>query len=511
MRSLVSVCAHRVVSDHASLRRAMHLIPVELYPALFAAAFYDHKTLALHDLVQRWPFPVLSFQKLLYGDGHSPVALRDTSSKQCVQSVILGVVAHLEDSLTKADTTNGTRARRLQVLDVTGMQEDRLTREPHCMSLWSSTVAVAKACIDIHRRCSEKVHPKTKRRKGLRVRPMSPERPVNSPHVDVRVDLFVNSTSFSVLREALLLSAHSPLRLQCRDLRVEELSLQSTSGLLALLSAPGVRKIDLRFNNLGFSGLNVLLPLMSRFTGLRSLKLPYSNIDVNRLTPLTEGALQTFTSLLGQLRDLRELNLGSSRLSGRLRQLLGGLQTPLESLELAFCYLLPADLLYLSASVHASTLRKVDLSGNNLSVFLLQPFQRLLGALSSVLLHLDITECKLEDVHLAAITPALCSCSRLRYLSFSCNPISSQRLRTFLLDTVRLAELRLVIHPLPTDCYNPRTPDDAADELQECGYDQEKVKQLGAELQHMLLHAQRTDMVWSTDLFQENVTDYLSP
>ncbi|NXW52744.1 LRC14 protein, partial [Nyctiprogne leucopyga] len=78
---------------------------------------------------------------------------------------------------------------------------------------------------------------------------------------------------------------------------------------------------------------------------LLSLKLPYSNVDVRR--PATDVGLRCLAAQLGRLNQLKELNLGSSRISGKLRQLLGDLQTPLESLELAFCYLLPGDFTFL--------------------------------------------------------------------------------------------------------------------------------------------------------------------
>ncbi|NXC23327.1 LRC14 protein, partial [Corythaeola cristata] len=80
---------------------------------------------------------------------------------------------------------------------------------------------------------------------------------------------------------------------------------------------------------------------------LLSLKLPYSNVDVRRLAPGSAPGLRLLAAQLGRLPRLKELNLGSSRISGKLRQLLGDLQVPLASLELAFCYLLPGDFAFL--------------------------------------------------------------------------------------------------------------------------------------------------------------------
>ncbi|XP_018429490.1 PREDICTED: leucine-rich repeat-containing protein 14 [Nanorana parkeri] len=506
MLSLVCVCAQKVVSDHASLLRTLDSIPRELYPTLFTAAFLGRKTLVLQDLVQRWPFTILSFQELLRGDNGQ---LHHNPSRMSTQTVILGVMAYLSDALSREN--GAERGRRLRLLDMTGAHDAVPEQGPDSMSLWSRTVTLAKACIKLSKRCRHKATQAAKRRRGHEDSALAPPASLDSVYVEVRVDLFVNSTSYSVLQEAVQVSARGPLRLRCRDLRAEELSLRNTVELLELLDPAGLRQIDLRFNNLGLGGLNALLPTMVKFSSLRSLKLPYSNIDVRRLTSDTEDAMRKFATLIGQLRSLKELNLGSSRLSGHLRQLLGGIQEPLESLELAFCFLLPADLYYLSQSPHAATLKKVDLSGNNLSELLLPPFQQLLAAVSSSLLHLDVMECKLNDSALSALVPALCRCSRLQHLGLCCNPLSSQGLRTLLQNCAWLRELRLVVYPCPVDCYS-----DVADWVASRGspphsfVGQEKLALFSAELQVMLARAERTDIVWTMDMRVHRNLDYLS-
>ncbi|KAM4026651.1 leucine-rich repeat-containing protein 14-like isoform 3-T3 [Anomaloglossus baeobatrachus] len=503
MLSLVFICSRKLVSDHCSLRRALTLVPEELYPVLFRAAFLDKKTLVLQDLVQRWPFSVLSLQRLLQSDDHHhPVQLYEKANKLCVQTVILGVMAYLREELAGQKEGRPPRKQRLRLLDMIGSHDNGLEQGPDTMSLWSRTVALAKSCIDIARRQREERTQASKRRRGPKDAAASSDRAVC---VEVRADLFVNSTSYGVLREALLLGSQGPLRLQCRDIRAEELSLRSTVALLELLNPDGLRQIDLRFNNLGLPGLNALLPNMRRFPRLLSLKLPYSNIDVMRLSPEAEEAMQTFTAHICQLPALRELNLGSSRLSGRLTQLLGGLQTALESLELAFCYLLPADLHYLSRSIHVSSLKKLDLSGNNLSAVLLQPFLQLLHCASSSLLHLDVMECKLSDGSVAALAPVICRCRCLRYLGLFCNPVTCQGVRTLLLRSLHMAALRLVIYPIPFDCYLDSQPPDDLRAL-----DMDKVVGFEEEVQAALIRAKRTDMVWTHRPGDTPSPEYLS-
>ncbi|NWI23124.1 LRC14 protein, partial [Sula dactylatra] len=507
--SLLFLCARRLVSHRPGARRALALLPAELYPVLFQAAFLDGRTLALRDLVGTWPFPVLSLQRLV---GHRnrhrdrrPL-LGEKPSKLCVQAVILAVVAHLRRALDESCCGTSERRCRLRVLDMTGLQDDDTDRGPEGMSLWSGTVALAKACIEVSKHQSECLKRGSKRRKGPSGASAAPQ-PLG---VEVRADLFVNGTSFGVLRDALRLGAAGPLRLKCRDFHAEELSVAGT--LLESLEPAGVRRVDLRFNNLGLAGLCAVLPHLARFTDLLSLKLPYSNVDVRRLAAGTDAGLRCLAAQLGRLPCLKELNLDSSRLSGKLRQLLGDLQAPLESLELAFCSLLPGDFAFLSQSFHAPALRKLDLSGHDFSENLFQPLQHLLEEASASLLHLDLMECRLTDARLEALLPALCRCSRLCCLGLFGNPLSTPGLKVLLRKTVVLPDLRLVVYPYPVDCYSrePPWPPSASGRLFEDAVDEERFAAVSAELCRMLASSGRADAVWTASLSQHGALDYFA-
>ncbi|KQK85406.1 leucine-rich repeat-containing protein 14 [Amazona aestiva] len=200
---------------------------------------------------------------------------------------------------------------------MTGLQDDDTDRGPDGMSLWSGTVALAKACLEVAKHQTELQKRSSKRRKGP-----SGSSSVSQPiGVEIRADLFVNSTSYSVLRDALQATG-SPMRLRCRDFHAEELSVAGIVALLEGLEPAGVRRVDLRFNNLGLAGLCAVVPQLSRFPDLLSLKLPYSNVDVRRHAAGADAGFRRLSTHLGKLQALRELNLGSSRLSGKLRQLL---------------------------------------------------------------------------------------------------------------------------------------------------------------------------------------------
>ncbi|XP_043922227.1 leucine-rich repeat-containing protein 14 [Protopterus annectens] len=402
-----------------------------------------------------------------------------------------------------------SRRHWLKVVDLTGFRDDGPTQDTEAMGPWSRTVMLSRACTDVYRQIGNEAKSSLKRRREMLNMERTAASTLDEIAVDVHADLFVNSSSSDILRDALEASSGCSIRLKCRDFRAEELSIKGTVRLLELLDPLFLRKIDLRYNNLGLIGLTSLLLHMVRFTTLVSLKLPYSNIDVRRLTTNMEATIQSFAARLSQLSKLKELNLASSRLSGRLGQLLSGLQSSLESLELSYCYLLPTDVCYLTQSPHASSLKKLDLSGNNLSEHLFSPFQKLLFEISRSLVHLDIMECRLTDSHIQSLLPGLRQCLHLRYLGFFCNPLSTAGLKVLLQNLVTLLDLKLIIYPLPVDCYEENLPwPPSSTNLLEGSINQEKMAVANAALQEILHKAQRTDILLTTDIYTPPPIDF---
>ncbi|KAI1243688.1 Leucine-rich repeat-containing protein 14, partial [Lamprotornis superbus] len=335
--------------------------------------------------------------------------------------------------------------------------------------------------------------------------------------------------------------ATGPLRLKCREFQAEKLSLAGIVSLLESLDPSCVRRVDLRFRNLGLTGLSVILPHLSRFPELRSLKLQYSNVDVRRPTPESAIGIRCLAGQLGMLPSLRELNLGSSRLSGNLRQILWlnftileilpslsdamipgfhclnipmilDLQAPLESLELAFCSLVPADLAFLSQSFHAPALKRLDLSGHDFSQGLLEPLRLLLEETSASLLHLDLMECRMADSHLDALLPTLRRCSRLRFLGLYGNSLSTAALKDLLQKTLELPDLHLVVYPFPVDCYKPEPPRrvPGSRRIYEEPMDGERLAAATAEISQLLANSGRTDLVWTYNPYGHGALDYFS-
>uniref|UniRef100_A0A8C0RDH2 Leucine-rich repeat-containing protein 14 n=1 Tax=Canis lupus familiaris TaxID=9615 RepID=A0A8C0RDH2_CANLF len=549
MHTLVFLSTRQVLQCQPAACQALPLLPRELFPLLFKVAFMDKKTVVLRELVHTWPFPLLSFQQLLQECAHcSRALLQERPSTESMQAVILGLTARLHTPETEAGTqplcrygfiwgalrpggwrgspmrfqasaraqggnrpvvsvsgwlgvgvgsclllqpTRAPRKHALRVLDMTGLLDDGVEQDPGTMSMWDCTAAVARTCIA--------------QQQGGTAEPGLAPVPV-----EVRVDLRVNRASYAFLREALRSSVGSPLRLCCRDLRAEDLPMRNTVALLQLLDAGCLRRVDLRFNNLGLRGLSVIIPHVARFQHLASLRLHYVHGDSRQPSVDGEDNFRYFLAQMGRFTCLRELSMGSSLLSGRLDQLLSTLQSPLESLELAFCALLPEDLRFLAQSPHAVRLKKLDLSGNDLSGSQLEPFQVLLQAAAATLLHLELTECQLADTQLLATLPVLTRCTSLRYLGLYGNPLSMAGLKELLRDSVVQAELRTVVHPFPVDCYEGLPWPPPASVLLEASINEEKFARVEAELHQLLLASGRAHVLWTTDIYGRLAADYFS-
>lgn len=188
--------------------------------------------------------------------------------------------------------------------------------------------------LGLHRlRCEEELVQGVRRRMELerRSEPSAPDvegsRKETAEHdvssdvlLHVRADLFVNARSWERARVAL--STQGPVKLQCRFLRIEEISVSSIRTLLDLLANQGLLGIDVRYSNLGVVGLAELLPLLSAFPTLSSLRLHYCNLDFGRDHDGQEEALRTLSLGLAKLQGLQRLSLTALRLPGQLRVLL---------------------------------------------------------------------------------------------------------------------------------------------------------------------------------------------
>nr|XP_057916265.1 leucine-rich repeat-containing protein 14 [Doryrhamphus excisus]XP_057916266.1 leucine-rich repeat-containing protein 14 [Doryrhamphus excisus] len=496
--SLLSLCAKEVVSDHSSSPLWLRWVPRELYGPLLEASFAGCRPLAVSELVHKWP------ERRLRVGGQRKRG-QPPPSRLCVQALLLAVVRGLSDQRCA-----------LRVLDLCGLQVEEGPMVDS-MGGWSLTVAlctmIVQASAGAHRRDGERkrfsaLHrdKNVKRERGQQKkareacddnevvmscidggpsrevleedymvqgvrRRMEMERTlIDEPssityreendicvQLQVRADIFVNARSWE--RVCVALSTPGPLKLQCRYLRVEEISVSSIRTLLDLLPHEGLLGIDVRYSNLGVTGLAQLLPMLAAFPDLKSLRLHYCNLDLRRDQPGQQEALGDLSQGLAQLQQLRRLSLTALRLPGQLRVLLSSLPQPLEVLELPYLSLSPADLAYLSCSHHASSIQQLDLSENRLDVNTLPSVRRLLSQASGTLCHLSLSGCGLNDDLLGLLLPSLGCCLSLKSLALALNPLSMAGLQEAVRTAARMPSLRQLLYPNPLEDYQPGLPE----------------------------------------------------
>lgn len=545
--TLLSLCAREVVSDHSSSPGWLRWVPRELYRPLLEAAFSSCRPLAVGELVQRWP------ERTLRVGGRRKRG-QSAPNRLCIQGLLLAVVRGLSDPRCS-----------LQVLDLCGLQGEE-GGMGDSMGGWSLTVALCTMVVQARagaQRAQRKEGDRERKRfsalerekdvkrerkrgkelngdetstdkerigssglmgeeeliKGVRRRMEierkreaavtglgGSKREIEEQDVDsdvlvhVRADLFVNARSWERVRVAL--STSGPLKLQCRYLRVEEISVSSISTLLDLLPRRGLLGIDVRYSSLGVAGLGELLPQLSTFPALNSLRLHYCNLDCRRDSLGQTEALRNLSQGLATLQELRRLSLTALRLPGQLRVLLSSLPQPLEILELPYLSLSPADLAYLSSSHHASTLQQLDLSENRLDESTLSSVRRLLSQASGSLQHLSLSGCGLTDGLLGLLLPSLGGCSALKSLALALNPLSMTGLMDLVRMAVRMPSLRRLLYPNPLEDYLPGLPDlPSSAQLLDWPLDEAtNINMTSSQLYRVLIESGRSDLYLTCDL-----------
>ncbi|KAM9194427.1 LOW QUALITY PROTEIN: uncharacterized protein PS065_018460 [Dugong dugon] len=218
----------------------------------------------------------------------------------------------------------------------------------------------------------------------------------------------------------------------------------------------------------------------------------------------------TADSLLSSMGHLKKLHLIFGCLSGKLHKLLSSLQKPLESLVVSGCRLTMNDIAYLSSSVHATCLKELVLSNNNLSQMVPRPPEVLLGQVSGTLQHLNLRSCGMEESQLKALLPALCSCFLLHSLVLGDNIISTSCLMNVLQHLTGLKELKHVQYPVRCVVY--------LDDSRSGNLSRVKLAQMHTTLQGKLQAVQWEDMrltnstsISNADLLEKSYCVLLAP
>ncbi|KAM9303368.1 leucine-rich repeat-containing protein 14B [Morus bassanus] len=306
--------------------------------------------------------------------------------------------------------------------------------------------------------------------------------------------------NYELVVQALLKKCYCPLKICCVSFRSDNLDLQKFFYIIKLTDASLLRKLEIVHNvRLEMEHLEILFNSI-HFPLLMSLTLPARTFNVRRFTATDERMLMNIGEKMGEMTQLTELSMPFSILTGRIRKLLSPLKTPLKMLDVSNCSLNHADMAYLANSFHANHLEALDLSGHNIPDLYPSVFFKLLSHSSSVLRSLTLEDCNIQDTHVNMLILGLSPCQKLQEFKFLGNPLSSQALKHLFTFLCELPMLKNVEFPVPRDCY-PVGITYPIDDANLCRFDQQKYERVTADLNLILLQANREDVKASTPLF----------
>ncbi|XP_055451357.1 PRAME family member 12-like [Psammomys obesus] len=245
----------------------------------------------------------------------------------------------------------------------------------------------------------------------------------------------------------------------CMEMKIWALPVFVTGEVLNVFHLEYIEELELNMLIWDLLKLLQLAPYLGQMRNLRKLFLAYIFKIVfmigNRTTDREEKCVRNFISQFSKLNCFQHLSMnGMYFLRDRLKQVLGCLMTPLETLSIPYCSISQSDLNYFSGCPKLFQLKHLDMKGVRLKTLDLMPLRVLLENVADTLQSLDLKGCRMRDSHLTVLIPALSKCSQLANVSFYDNDFSMHNLRNLLQHTANWSKMNVEQYPAPLECYD---------------------------------------------------------
>nr|XP_010347546.1 melanoma antigen preferentially expressed in tumors isoform X2 [Saimiri boliviensis boliviensis] len=425
-RRLVDLAGQSLLKNEALAIAALEMLPRELFPLLFTAAFDGRHDQTVKAMVQAWPFTCLPLGVLMKGEQ----LLVDT-----FKAVLDGV-----DMLLAQDVR--PRRWKLRVLDL------RKNSHQDFWTVWSGKRVSL---------CSfpepEAAQPVRKKRKvdGSSTEAEQPLTPM-----EVLVDLSLKEGAYDELFTHLIEIVRRKkdvLHLCCKRLKIFAMPVHNIKMILKMVQLDSIEDLEVTCT-WKLPTLAKFSPHLSQMSNLRRLLLAHIHPSSFISPEKEEQCITQFVSQFLSLHCLQDLYVDSLFfLRGRLDQLLRCMMNPLETLSITNCWLSEEDVTHLSQSPSISQLSVLSLSGVMLTDMNPELLQALLERTCATLQDLDLDECGITDTQLLVLLPSLSHCSQLTTLSFCGNPISMSVLESLVHHIIGLNNLSHVLYPVPMESY----------------------------------------------------------
>ncbi|KAL6083848.1 hypothetical protein STEG23_004873 [Scotinomys teguina] len=242
------------------------------------------------------------------------------------------------------------------------------------------------------------------------------------------------------------------LHLCCVKLRTGTVLGYRVKKVFKILQSKFIQELELN-TVCNLSTLASFVPFISKMSNLHKIML-VRVFKGRTAADRDEKYVPKIISLFSKLKCLKHVTIDDVYfLNDHMKQLLGCLKTPLESLSISLCKFSQVDLESFAQWGHCQLkhlyFRSVDLSDLNF-----RPLKVFLQNVADTLLTLELEDCRMKDPDLRVLLPTLSQCSLLTSINLYDNEISTNALKDLLYHTAYLRQLTKELYPAPKEVYN---------------------------------------------------------